>query len=221
MAMAVAVHAPGLRERKKQQTRETLVAVATRLFAEQGYEATTVAQIAHEAMVAETTLFNYFSAKVDLVFSLVDEVTESARERILGRRESETATAAIVSWVANDLPEVETPYAELARKLPVILAGAPELQGAARLRLAILEDVFAAAYATDLGESPDGLRAHVMAAIALGGLSDVWASWYERHADDPAFDLRPVFPVKADYLDKVLRAGLEAIELLPRTPEFD
>jgi AcrR family transcriptional regulator len=57
----------GLRERKKAQTRAEIQGHALRLFHEQGYDATTVAQIIEEAGVSESTFFRYFPAKADVV----------------------------------------------------------------------------------------------------------------------------------------------------------
>ncbi len=57
----------GLRERKKQKTREAIQREALRLFQAQGYDATTVEQIAAAAEISPSTFFNYFPTKEDVV----------------------------------------------------------------------------------------------------------------------------------------------------------
>jgi AcrR family transcriptional regulator len=206
----------GLRERKKRRTRETIVAVATRLFVEHGYEATTTAQIADASEVSSSTFFKYFPTKSDVVFSLFDALIESADERLGTRREGEAAADALVAWIGEDLPEVEATYVELLHESDRLISSDAELQAQYRLRSARFEDVLAAAFASDLGESVDGVRARVLAAIAWRGMLDVWVAWHETHASDEEEDLKAICAVKADYVRRALDAGLQAVELLPR-----
>jgi AcrR family transcriptional regulator len=206
----------GLRERKKQRTRETIVSVATRLFVENGYEATTTAQIADAADVSPSTFFTYFPTKADVVFSLFDAIIESADRRVLGRPAGEQATAAIVAWITDDLPEVQAPYAELLDEGSQLIETDAELQAQWRLRSAYFEDVLATAFAQDLAEPADGIRARVLAAIAWRGMLDVWHIWRETHAAADVAELKQLCAAKADYVRRALEAGLQGIELLPR-----
>jgi AcrR family transcriptional regulator len=215
MAAMVTQARPGLRERKKLRTRQTILEVATKLFKKQGFAETTVLQITEEAEVAASTFFKYFPAKVDIVFSPLDAVIESARERILDRPADEQAVDAVLSWIREDVAEVEAPYARVLRVIPRIIESDPGLQAEERLRMATFEDVLAEAFARDLAEPADGIRPRVMAVIAIAGLVSVWRSWMERHSSDADIDLEALVKVKADYLDKALHTGLVVIESLP------
>ncbi|RKT54643.1 TetR/AcrR family transcriptional regulator [Saccharothrix australiensis] len=78
------------RERKKQQVRKLLVETAMRLFAEQGFERTTVAQIAEAADVAPKTFFNHFPTKDDVLFADAGPSDALAAEVIAARRPEDT-----------------------------------------------------------------------------------------------------------------------------------
>lgn len=76
---------PGLRHRKKEETRLAISNVATQLFVERGFDNVSVADIAEEAQVSRKTVFNYFPRKEDLVFDREEEGRELVREALTQR----------------------------------------------------------------------------------------------------------------------------------------
>ncbi|WP_133915104.1 acyl-CoA-like ligand-binding transcription factor [Streptomyces sp. NBC_00582] len=91
----------GLRERKKQQTRERIRREAYRLFAEHGYEATTVDQIAEAAEVSPSTFFRYFPTKEDVV--LQDEYDPALATALRARPADEPLVDAILNSLKGPL----------------------------------------------------------------------------------------------------------------------
>jgi len=85
--------ARGLRERKKQKTRESIQREAMRLFGKQGYEETTVEQIAAAVEVSPSTFFNYFPSKEDVV--LYDAYDPVIATLLLERPANEPLSVAI------------------------------------------------------------------------------------------------------------------------------
>lgn len=77
------------RERKKQLTRQRIVLAAIKLFEEQGYEQTTVTQIAEAADVDPKTFFNYFRSKDEVLFANMDRDYDRLLEAIANRRPDE------------------------------------------------------------------------------------------------------------------------------------
>src|SRR6185437_12660150 len=66
--------ATGLRERRKQETRQAISDIASRMFVERGFDEVTISQVADAAGVAKMTVTNYFPRKEDLVFDLAEEI---------------------------------------------------------------------------------------------------------------------------------------------------
>jgi AcrR family transcriptional regulator len=114
----------GLRERKKQQTRELIAETARRLFAQRGFDHVTVAEIARLADVSETTVFNYFPTKEDLVYWRMAAFDEQLLDAIRNRPAGASILAAFERFVlaprgllgATD-PEAIERLAELTRMI--------------------------------------------------------------------------------------------------------
>jgi AcrR family transcriptional regulator len=86
---------PGLRELKKQETRQLISDHATRLFIERGFEETTIADIAEAARVAKKTVTNYFARKEDLALDQHEEFTAGLARTVAARGVGESALAAL------------------------------------------------------------------------------------------------------------------------------
>jgi TetR/AcrR family transcriptional regulator, regulator of mycofactocin system len=165
----------GHRERKKQRTREHIVDAAFRLFAERGYAATTVADIAAAADIAPRTFFSYFPSKEEVVFHDFDALFASLREAIEGRPEGVTAIDALREWVSQALPveHEETPEAHLRKRMCI---DEPALAAHQQHLLSKLEDILRDGVARDLGEPADGLRPRLVAAAAVAAMSSLDAT---------------------------------------------
>jgi AcrR family transcriptional regulator len=85
----------GLRERRKQETRQAISDVATDMFIAQGFDEVTIAQVADAAGVAKMTVTNYFPRKEDLVFDRAEGIVRSLADVFAARAPGESLLAAI------------------------------------------------------------------------------------------------------------------------------
>lgn len=85
----------GLRESKKRETRQSISDHATRLFLQQGFEQTTIAEIAAAARVAKKTVTNYFPRKEDLALDHHEEFVASLARALESRAAGESALTAL------------------------------------------------------------------------------------------------------------------------------
>jgi AcrR family transcriptional regulator len=164
----------GLRERKKEQTRQLIAETAWRLFADRGFEQVTVAEVARQAQVAVATVFNYFPTKEDLFFfrletfgaDLVDAIGTRAVEEPALRafRRHLLESGGLLSQVeAGDLRALER-----LRTVNRVIAASPALQAREQQAFARTADALAALLAADTGAPPGDLDAQVVANALIG-----------------------------------------------------
>lgn len=72
----------GIREKKKQETRQAIIAAAVKLFSENGFENTSIEDIAKTAGIGKTTIYGYFSAKDDIFLHFCDDELDQAFARL-------------------------------------------------------------------------------------------------------------------------------------------
>src|SRR5947208_7810449 len=130
--MSAMSQAPGLRERKKQQTRQLIADTARRLFAERSFEEVTVADVARAADVSEATVFNYFPTKEDLFYSGLEAFEEELLAAVRDRAPGESVLAAFGRFIleprgllAASGPEAAERHAAMVRTIarsPALLA---------------------------------------------------------------------------------------------------
>ena len=127
----------GLRERKKQRTREQIIEAATGLFAERGYQATTVADIATAADVAPRTFFAHFPSKEAVVFHNVDRDLDGLAATLRDRLPGETAFDALRRWIESMFDEwmAEGDTAALRKRLCIEDEGLANFQGGVMARI--------------------------------------------------------------------------------------
>ena len=200
---------PGLRERKKQRTRETIARAARELFAERGYHETTLPEIAEAADVSTRTIFAYFPSKEDILFSDFPAMKAALSEALAERPEGVGALETVREFILSSHTMEKS---ELDEQLGRCVENDPTLRSHLRARIAELEDVIAAAIAKDIGAPEGDIRPHVVAA----SLTAAFIVATERAGSTA----KPQTPAEvAALIDPVitfLRGGLDAVKE-PRT----
>lgn len=96
-------------QRRKERTRERIFTEAMRLFTEQGFEATTVAQISEAADIGKGTFFTYFATKQDVFYYLGEQVLQTVLERddpaLPAGDRLRRALGSAADWFENHEPE--------------------------------------------------------------------------------------------------------------------
>lgn len=118
----------GLRERKKQQTRQQIFEAARKLFQEKGFERVSVAEIARLADVSEVTVFNYFPSKEDLFYGGMAFFEEDLIEAVRSRPCGETVLKAFRRRLLAGADRLELKEsAEAISQAAHVVSGSPSL----------------------------------------------------------------------------------------------
>jgi AcrR family transcriptional regulator len=170
-----ATAAPGLRERKRQQTRERLTRMAMALFRERGFEATTLDDIAAAADISRRSFFHYFASKEDVVFAWQEEITAALIDAVAARPAAESmltaAENAILAMVRQLEPGEAIAMAQLKRDNPA-------LQARDQVKYEKLERALTDALVRRAGHKTEKLKARLVAMIATGAMrigGEFWA----------------------------------------------
>ncbi|WP_084466895.1 TetR family transcriptional regulator [Nocardia arthritidis] len=152
---------PGLRERKKQQTRLRIIAAALDLCDTQGFDATTIEQIANVADVSPRTINRYFESKEDIVLGPVQDfgrtIAETLREQPRTGNELQALLAAFLHVVdqAAEGSEADPLSFRQFQKMQRILRSSPSVSARSMELADDKNTAIAAVVAERLGTEPD------------------------------------------------------------------
>ncbi len=160
---------PGQRELRRQETRAGIVDAAAELFAERGFDAVSVMEIARRAGVVEKTVFNHFPVKEGLVFDADPPMRAALLDAVRRRPAGESVSAAAGSFVVAVVSLLGSPEAAdgVADMAPVI-RGSRTLQVREREILGELTNALAELIAEETGAQPGQVEPWLAAHAVLG-----------------------------------------------------
>jgi AcrR family transcriptional regulator len=178
---------PGLRERKKIKTRTAIRAATYELIEEQGYDATTVEQIADRSEVSPSTVFRYFPAKEDIV--LPDPYDAVLLQELRARPADEPWMDSLRSVLRRAAATGRPEDAAVARLRTRLLAEVPAVRARMLEAVSVTGRVLAQAVAERTGLPPDGLEVRVFTTALTGALMEVTQYWAEHGHEGELADL--------------------------------
>ena len=162
---------PGLRERKKERTRQLLAGTARRLFAERGFDAVTVAEVARAAEVSQATVFNYFPTKEDLFYSGLEAFEQQLLTAVRDRAPGQSVVAAFAGFVmqARGLLAAKDPAAaEQMAEIARVIMDSPALLAREREIFEGYTTSLAALLGAETGAAPGSIEPWVAANALMG-----------------------------------------------------
>lgn len=166
--------AEGLRERKRRQTRERIAQAAMTLFLKQGFESTTVDQIAEAADVSKRGFFDYFPTKEDVVAAWQDEFAQMLLAEVAARPAREPLAKVVEEALVSTILAAINPQTLAIGKL---IHNTPALSARDHLKYAKLEQKLAEALAERPKGKFDPLRVRLLAMSVIGALRIAGQTW--------------------------------------------
>lgn len=200
---------PGLRERKKIKTRRAIRAAAYGLIREQGYDATTIEQIAERAEVSPSTVFRYFPVKEDIV--LTDEYDAVLLEHLRARPADEPPMESLRSVIRTAVGLALAEEPEVTRLRTALMAEVPAVRARMTENASATGRLLCHALAGRTGLPADALEVRVFATSLMGGLMEASLHWAETGFEADLTDL-------VDRAFDVLEHGLPAARGNPGEP---
>jgi len=202
--------ANGLRERKKARTREAIIDAALDLFERNGYDNTTIEEIAAAAEVSPRTFFRYFDSKLELVMARTGSKTHDLGP-LLAERPADEGLLDSLREVLRSQLDAQMGDPLVLREMQVMLS-TPSLRNMAREHFHEEEAGIATMVAARLGLAEDDLTANV-----IGGMiaSALWATvncWIAEGAD-----IERLWPMLDETFD-ILAEGCDKLPTAPARP---
>lgn len=186
----------GLRERKKIKTREAIRGATYALIEEQGYDATTIDQIADRAEVSPSTVFRYFPTKEDIV--LTDEFDAVMLEEIR-RRPAEEPWGDTIRYVLRRAVQVGMAADPAVSRLRTrLMVQVPAVRSRMMESMSVTGHMLCRAVAERTGRDPGDLEVRVYAMSLIGGLIETTMYWAEHGHQE---DLRDLIDRSLDVLE--------------------
>ncbi|ABH00499.1 probable transcriptional regulator, TetR family (plasmid) [Rhodococcus jostii RHA1] len=178
-----------LRERNRLRTRADIVRASVPLFEAQGYEGTTVDEIAFAAGVSAATFFRYFAAKEDLLFAEEEELTAALTEVVAGRENPAQTLNALADPFARYAKAVlDQDSAEMWRMTRLVMT-TPTLEARSLRHRLRWERAVAQQLAKENGRKTPALAEAVTASVAVSCLVSALRFWHNGSGPHDIADL--------------------------------
>ncbi|NUT05014.1 MAG: TetR family transcriptional regulator [Hamadaea sp.] len=186
---------PSLRERKKAKTRKALQEAAMRLIREQGYDATTVDQIAAAAEVSPATFFRYFPTKEDVIIQ--DEYDPMFVERWHELPPTGTPIQRIREVIRSTFSGLPQQEIDAIRERTTLMYSTPQVKARVWDNWLNTQHLFDDLIGRHLGLPAEHPRVRATTGAMMGAILAVFETWIA----DPAKDLAELVDEALSYLE--------------------